>query len=46
VDIDMALQKSLIEKVLFKGENFYNNKQKNQYKYLLVKDVSKEKKYD
>jgi len=39
VGIEMALQKSLIEKVLLKGEKFYNNKQKNQYKYLLVKDV-------
>jgi len=30
--------KSLIEKGFIKAENFFENKHKNQYKYLLTKD--------
>ena len=35
--------KALIEKGFIKAENFYNNKQKNQYKYLLTEKGFKEK---
>ena len=35
--------KALIEKGLVKAENFYNNKQRNQYKYLLTEQGIKEK---
>jgi len=35
--------KALIEKGLLKAENFYNNKQKNQYKYLLTQKGLEEK---
>ena len=35
--------KALIEKGLVKAENFYQNKQKNQYKYLLTKQGFQEK---
>ena len=30
--------KALVEKGLIKAENFFENKNKNQYKYLLTKD--------
>ena len=35
--------KALIEKGLLKAENFFENKNKNQYKYLLTKDGIEEK---
>ena len=35
--------KALIEKGLIKAENFFVNKNKNQYKYLLTDDGIKEK---
>ena len=35
--------KALIEKGLIKAENFFANKNKNQYKYLLTDDGIKEK---
>lgn len=35
--------KALIDKGLIKAENFYQNKQKNQYKYLLTKQGFQEK---
>ena len=35
--------KALVDKGLVKAENFYQNKQKNQYKYLLTKEGFKEK---
>jgi len=35
--------KALVEKGLIKAENFYQNKQKNQYKYLLTQEGFKEK---
>ncbi len=35
--------KALIDKGLVKAENFYQNKQKNQYKYLLTKQGFQEK---
>lgn len=35
--------KALVEKGLVKAENFYNNKQKNQYKYLLTQQGIEEK---
>ena len=35
--------KALIEKGLIKAENFFENKNKNQYKYLLTKEGIKAK---
>ena len=35
--------KALIEKGLLKAENFFENKNKNQYKYLLTKNGIEEK---
>lgn len=35
--------KALVDKGLIKAENFYQNKQKNQYKYLLTKQGFQEK---
>ena len=35
--------KALIEKGLLKAENFFENKSKNQYKYLLTKNGIEEK---
>ena len=35
--------KALIEKGLLKAENFFENKNKNQHKYLLTKDGIEEK---
>jgi EPS-associated MarR family transcriptional regulator len=35
--------KALVEKGFVKAENFYHNKQKNQYKYLLTKEGFQEK---